>query len=425
MSVIGKNPNLSVKGIRPARTLLPKYKQVIGDCYNLFSNSLPFSEANYTCAHERYLLVNGKMTGPFFAGTPATRIIGGKEFIQCESARQTENTYSEVFRAAISSWVNVNLTVTDNAINSPIGDLTADKLVEDETTNYRYVYQTFTPDGSSRYFFGLFAKAAERYKVRFNVSNAGFPSSFNCRADLSTCTFYDVGSGCEYYGIIPLSNDRCYIYIAATSDVAASTSLSVYLVDDDGSENYEGDGSSGLYVWGANIIKADHLASYIQVTTPVEARPKDQLNWDEATIAAKAPWIRDGFKARLIMHQGTDEMLEGDGGEKTIFAYDTSGAKGVVKLVLDCSDKKLKLSDEDTGALLESDALDFDINDVVDIEWIPDNGSNSSLKVNGGGVDATYTGIQTAVVDGDLYYCMDESEANQADIFIASKPEKL
>ena len=36
MSVIGKNPNLSVNGIRPARTLLPKYRQVIGDCSYLF-----------------------------------------------------------------------------------------------------------------------------------------------------------------------------------------------------------------------------------------------------------------------------------------------------------------------------------------------------------------------------------------------------
>lgn len=37
-SVIGKNPNLASKGIFPARSTLPRYRQLIGDCSHLYSN---------------------------------------------------------------------------------------------------------------------------------------------------------------------------------------------------------------------------------------------------------------------------------------------------------------------------------------------------------------------------------------------------
>ena len=387
----------------------------------LSRRSLSFDLGSFTNASPRYILQGSSLSGPFAGGTLATRIIGGKRYAQFESARSTENTYSDVFRAAISDWAEDNVTVTDNAIAAPHGLVLADKIYEDSAAGAHRVRQTVSFTSGVTYCFSAFVKAAERTVVGFTVDDNSFPANGGFMPFNLSTESVNMEPGTEDYGFIALDNSWYFLWFTITADATAADYVTFFL-NNGVSHVYTGDGSSGLYLFGANVVPAAYLSSYILTDSVPATRAKDQFHWPAAVIPA---WLRSGFRTRLIMHQATDEMLASDGGEKIIAAYDTTGAKGVVELYFDGADKKIKWRDDDTGALGESTALNGSLGDVIDLVWTLDNSSNSTLKIDGCGIDTTYTGPQTAAVDGDLYYGMDDSEANQLDIALIAEPEQI
>jgi len=85
--------------------------------------------------------------------------------------------------------------------------------------------------------------------------------------------------------------------MAATSDVVSASAFKIYLVDDADNQVYVGDGSSGMYMWGANVIKADHLTSYIQaIASPVTKSP-DYFYFPSSAIPT---WMKSKFTTKLI-----------------------------------------------------------------------------------------------------------------------------
>ena len=156
-------------------------------------------------------------------------------------------------------------SISANATTAPDGTTTADKLVENSDDNYHYTYQTdISISSSTTYNMSVYAKKGERDTLAFYYyDNNSTRVSVNGYFDLTngTCTgssgvaIESVGSG--WY--------RCSVPITTGSD---ATILNLHNhIRVSGSNSYQGDGSSGLYLWGQQVTEGSTLYPYTKTTT--------------------------------------------------------------------------------------------------------------------------------------------------------------
>ena len=217
---------------------------------------------------------------PRFDYDPVTLLPRG---LLVEEQRTNLMLRSEEFDNA--AWNKDNVTATANATTSPDGTSNADTLVENTaTTPHRIIAaSSFSFVSGTTYTASIFAKNAGRRYLNLNWAVA-----FNARAtfDLQTGTISNTASGTAT--ITDLGNGwyRCTVTNAAT--VTATNNGYFQLSNSStGTDTYTGDGTSGLYVWGAQLEAGAFATSYIPTVASQVTRTADVV-----TIAAPnfAPW---------------------------------------------------------------------------------------------------------------------------------------
>lgn len=158
---------------------------------------------------------------------------------------------------AVSPWLRVRATVTPDATAAPNGAMTADKLVEDTSvTNAHYARQSFEMKANTLYTMSAFFKKAEREFVHIKVySSNGFSVSAQAYVNLTTGIVAVNGAGATA-GIEDQGNGWYRAWLSQTSGASDGTAvvdyqLAVGMAFAD--TNYTGDGSSGIFVWGAQV----------------------------------------------------------------------------------------------------------------------------------------------------------------------------
>ncbi len=170
--------------------------------------------------------------------------------------------YSEDFSNA--SWYPFNATALIG-FTSPSGVANASKLVESISNSSHGISYNYSSTSSMA--FSVFAKAAERTFIQmqaagvgstdciFNLSNGTIVSSeVNATADIK-----DYGNG--WY--------RCSIYYNS----AGTNNATIKLYN--GGDSYQGDGASGVYIWGAMFEQKSYSTSYIPTSGATSTRLQD------------------------------------------------------------------------------------------------------------------------------------------------------
>jgi hypothetical protein len=180
-------------------------------------------------------------------------------------------TYSEDFSNV--SWSKSNSTVSSNSIISPDGNLTADKLVEDSTTNRHFVSKGGVPIGQS--ILSVFAKQGERKNIGignaseaayavFDLSNGTLVSVSSLGGVLSNAKIQSIGNG--WYRI-SVENNR-----------ASGSGFGIITANDLGQVSYLGDGTSGVYIWGAQLEALPYATSYIPTVASTVTRVAESVS---------------------------------------------------------------------------------------------------------------------------------------------------
>ena len=237
--------------------------------------------------------------GPRFDHDPLTLACKG---LLIEEARTNLYQQSEVFND--SFWTKTRSSISSNATTAPDGTLTADKLVEDTTASNTHITQSTVTPPATAHTLSVFAKKGERTWIVLRLG--GTNTFFNlddgtiAAGSVNSPTITNFGNG--WY--------RC----AVTSSFG--TQGQFWLATNSTTTSYTGDGTSGLFIWGAQLEAGAFPTSYIPTaaTAPL-TRSADVCsitgsafsgfyNQSEGTISYKASTAQPGNS--VVVYSVTD-----------------------------------------------------------------------------------------------------------------------
>jgi hypothetical protein len=198
-----------------------------------------------------------------------------------EESRTNLLLRSEEFNDA--GWSKGAGSVSSNIILAPDGTNSADAFTEDTSSNnYHFFQQNITKTASSiTYTFSTFAKSkgGRIIGMRLDSSSNGVVSAFDLVSGTIRVVAGTYGTGFSNASstITSYPNNWYRITLTVTSNTATSLTLQFYL--DNGSTSvYTGDGTSGVYIWGAQVEQGSFPTSYIPTQGSSRTRAADNAS---------------------------------------------------------------------------------------------------------------------------------------------------
>ena len=188
--------------------------------------------------------------------------------------------YSEDFSNA--SWIKTRSSISSNSAISPDGTLNADKLIEGTSTNTHSTQNNVTI-GNVDTTISVFVKADTRSRVRFILTDL---TTGDYRVDLNLNNLSviennggNIGSWTNTsYKIENFTNNWYKVSLTATKGAGSQAALSINLLDNSGNHAYTGDGTSGIYIYGAQLEQNSYATSYIPTQGAISTRNQDIAN---------------------------------------------------------------------------------------------------------------------------------------------------
>jgi hypothetical protein len=198
----------------------------------------------------------------------------GRHWAASRSRGQNLLKHSEDL-SQIGTWLNARTTETLNVSMAPNGTTTMDKMVDDLTaanSHYMYINNLAIPIGEV-YTFSIYAKPAERsiLRLQMNHGSIGTLGLIRVEYDLSTGLMTErptSGTGVLVNHTMTAEANgsyRCSITGIYCGTVGAAPVMDILLIMQTApnSVTYNGDGSSGLYLWGAQLEPGYAPTQYI------------------------------------------------------------------------------------------------------------------------------------------------------------------
>jgi hypothetical protein len=252
--------------------------QKTGAGLEIFVGSSNIANTNATASGTVFLwgaqLNIGSTAKPYFPTTDRLNVPrltyqnggGGCPSLLLEKQSTNLITYSEQFDSA--NWIKNDTTVSANTTTSPDGNITADSLIENTSNGLHIVYQAVGIAGT--YTLSFYVKANTRNWVYITMYDgiADRGAYFN----VSTGVVGNIDSGVT--ASIQSVGNGWYRCIVTATNLAVFSS-SCQLATADGTRSYTGDGTSGLFIWGAQLEASSYPTSYIPTTTASATRVAD------------------------------------------------------------------------------------------------------------------------------------------------------
>lgn len=256
-------------------------------------------------------------------------------------------TYSEQFDNA--AWTKVNTTITANAETAPDGTVTMDRMVETTASGAGAIRvcrqdKTITlGDYLTVFCVGKeVAGSAKRY-LNISLSESGNQYAY-ARFDLATglVTASAIASSLNYFSNINADVEvlgdgryKCILTVKTDGFTALQVRIGMTAAPTgiqgaaSGFLSYAGDGTSGLYIWGAQLEVGTFPTSYIKteasqvtreadiVTGVVSNVPEnDYPEWDVATgydLGERVIVISDNGSPEVFYHNVYESLIAGTG----------------------------------------------------------------------------------------------------------------
>jgi len=221
-------------------------------------------------------------------------------------ARYNLLTYSEQFDNAAWSILALNAFGSGSVANTtvttdPLSGNTADYIQESTATNIHASYRAVTSDAAT-YTLSVYAKKAQRSWL--SIRSAGSSGNGRANFDLENGVVGNVAADCTA-AIQAIGNGWYRCSTTGTWATSGSKTYYIGIIDSNRSTasdpSYTGDGTSGIYIWGADLRTGSSAGTYQRIAAAT----------DYAT-AGFLPYLDlitdDSFGTNSIDFTATDEM---------------------------------------------------------------------------------------------------------------------
>ena len=186
---------------------------------------------------------------------------------------------------ATAPWASggtAGTTIVSDAVTAPDGTLTADKIVATVTSGNHNRGQQYSSASNVAYTYSVFVKAAEYPRVLIGMTDT-VTGDASVTINLSTGAVVAgpnaSGSWTSPSVTVTAFGGGWYRVALTATRGASGTIIAPYLVLDNGSTtSFAGDGTSGTYVWGAQLQTGTFADSYIPTTTAAATRAADNAS---------------------------------------------------------------------------------------------------------------------------------------------------
>lgn len=213
-----------------------------------------------------------------------------------------------------AAWGKNNATILANAAIGPFGAIAADRLTEtsDVTAQYHSISQTITkPAASIQYTFSVYARTAGREILGLRMESGGagvvYSINLNTGAVALSAGVYGTGFSGAVGTTTNLGGGWYRIAVTATTNTATSMFVQLYL-QNASSSVYIGDGTSGVFVWGAQLERSSVATNYAETIASTISRGSA---WNDLSLQRNTVTL-SGSPAFLTYNSGVFNFDEVD-----------------------------------------------------------------------------------------------------------------
>jgi hypothetical protein len=253
---------------------------------------------------------------------------GGVGSLLLEPQRTNLNLYSNNLENAY--WTLFQATRTINSAVSPDGTTNAIKLTEDTTTNFHSIYlpTSITVTSGQTYSRSVYLKQSGRMWASLVITDNAITS--RAWFDLQNGVVGTVNIGLTAQ-ITNVGNGWYRCTITKTAVLTSFSSLAIEMAISNGVSSYLGNGTSGVFIFGAQLEKGAYPTSYIPTTTTALTRNADLITRNNIytnnyiTSAGGTWFIEINNNMPLIRDNSGSEMYIGESNTSSI----SSGSKSI------------------------------------------------------------------------------------------------
>jgi hypothetical protein len=195
-----------------------------------------------------------------------------------------------------AAWTKTRSSISATKVTAPDGSLTGQKLVENTDNSTHFIRQSPSLGGSAPHTVSVYLKAAERTEAIIRLfSGGGWVVSSSITVNLSTGSVVVAGSGATG-SAVDAGNGWYRVSITqATNSTTGTKNLDIFPALD-GTDAYLGDGTSGIFIWGAQLSDSASLDPYVYNPGAAPASTAyygPRFDYDPVTLAPKGLLIEE------------------------------------------------------------------------------------------------------------------------------------
>jgi hypothetical protein len=185
-----------------------------------------------------------------------------------------------------ASWTKTRSSITADSEIAPNGTLTADKVVEDTTASATHLVSLGSGIiAGNTYTYSVYAKSAGRNWIVLSPGGTWGFAWFN----ISSGTIGTVTSGGSSATAAIQSVGNGWYRCSVTSTAVDNRGFQILMATGNDVVTYTGNGTSGVFIWGAQLEVGAFATSYIPTTTAAATRAADVASITGANFSS---WYR-------------------------------------------------------------------------------------------------------------------------------------